>query len=258
MFAPRVRVGVGQRIYHVASILLSCEREGLHHTGIDRSSFKGAGVVFSSVVESGELWAIFAPSAGCLQDQNKFRSYFLLRDTPLRPARHGQMRDVLSLSRPANRPLVHVSMYNVRFCFFWHAVCSLAAEGCSRTVGRGESKGAFGTLRRMSGSRSSSVAVLPAFNVAELAPLFTGLRFASQSPVSVNDKPHNLLLFFNSPLRSRMVVPSSIFRPLYISPIVVAPSAVCNGAATYSQQQQQRQQRQQHMSRASCVCICCT
>ena len=119
--------------------------------------------------------------------------------------------------------------------------------------GCGASNGVFGTLRRMSGIRPSSAAVLEAFKVVELAIFFKVFCSASLRRAGVNGKPHSsLILFFNSPRRSHIFLAAPIFPPLYkISPALFTLSAAYYDAATYSQQQQQ----QQHISRTSYVCI---
>ena len=134
--------------------------------------------------------------------------------------------------------------------FFFSARCSPAAEFFSRTFGCGTSRRAFGTLRRMSRSRPSSVALPGEVNVAELALFSKGLRSASLTQVGVDGITHNLLFFFNTWLRCQILLPPPIFCLLYnIGSILFTPSAVCYDAATYTQQQQQQQQQQQ-LSRA--------
>ena len=59
----------------------------------------------------------------------------------------------------------------------------------SRTFGCGASKWAVVTLRRMSGSRPSTVAMLGAFKVAELVLLNKGLLSASPSRVGNMENP---------------------------------------------------------------------
>ena len=65
----------------------------------------------------------------------------------------------------------------------------------SRAFGCGASKGAVGTLRRMSGSRPSTVSVLGASNVSELALKNKGLLSASPSRVGDMENPTFLLFF---------------------------------------------------------------
>ena len=72
----------------------------------------------------------------------------------------------------------------------------------NRAFDCGASKRSAGPLRRMSGFRPSSVAVLWVFNVNELARSFKWVLSSSLSPLSADGKLHNLLLFFNSPRRS--------------------------------------------------------
>ena len=64
-------------------------------------------------------------------------------------------------------------MYNMHFFFFWHAALR-RPRVLSRTFVFGASNGVVGTFRRMSGSGPSSVGVLGAFLVAELAILNKG------------------------------------------------------------------------------------
>ena len=59
----------------------------------------------------------------------------------------------------------------------------------SRSVGCEASKGAVGALRRMSGSLPSTVAVLGALNVAELAKKNKGLFSAPPSRVGDMENP---------------------------------------------------------------------
>ena len=59
----------------------------------------------------------------------------------------------------------------------------------SRTFSSGASKGAVGTIRRMSGSRPSTVAVLGALNVAELALKDKGVLSASPRRVGDMENP---------------------------------------------------------------------
>ena len=112
----------------------------------------------------------------------------------------------------------------------------------------------------MPGSRSSSVAMLRAFNVANRSYFFKMLRSASLSLVGFNAKPHTLLLLSSS-IRSQLILTAQIIRPIYkISPIVFTSSAVFYDAATHSHQQQQ------HISRTLCTNVasspffdvCCT
>ena len=66
----------------------------------------------------------------------------------------------------------------------------------------GSARGSFNTLRHMPGSQPSSVAVLWAFNTAELAPFFKGLRSASVSRVGARKTPTlEFLVIFHTPLR---------------------------------------------------------
>ena len=68
----------------------------------------------------------------------------------------------------------------------------------------GASKGAIGTLRCMSESRPSSVAVLWAFKVAELALFVKGLCPASLSKIRRMENPSFGLIFFGAlGIRSR-------------------------------------------------------
>ena len=68
----------------------------------------------------------------------------------------------------------------------------------SRGFGYGPRKGAVGTLRRKSGSRPSTMSVLGALIVAELALKIQGIAFRVAEPSRRHGKPH-ILCFANSP-----------------------------------------------------------
>ena len=74
--------------------------------------------------------------------------------------------------------------------------CFPAAEGIFSNFQLRSSKGAVGTLRRMSGSRSRSMAVLGAFNVAELARRNKGLFSASPRRVGETWKTPQMFVLF--------------------------------------------------------------
>ena len=84
-------------------------------------------------------------------------------------------------------------MYNMHF-FFRHAALRRPRVP-SRAFGCGASKGAVGTLRRMSGSRPSTVPVLDALNVAELALKSKGLLSASPSRAGDMENPTCFIIF---------------------------------------------------------------
>ena len=81
------------------------------------------------------------------------------------------------------------------FCFFGMQLPG-GRGFLSRGFGCGSSKGAVGTLRRMSGARWGTVAVLGALNVTHLALKDKELLFASQSRVRDDmENPTYLLVF---------------------------------------------------------------
>ena len=100
---------------------------------------------------------------------------------------------------PRETSNIYVCTLDVKMhLFFWPAALR-RLRVLSRTSGGGASKGAVGTLRRMFGPRPSSVAVLGAINVAELALFNKGLLSASPSRVGDTENPtlnqHMLFLF---------------------------------------------------------------
>ena len=87
-------------------------------------------------------------------------------------------------------------MYIYDMHFVFQACCALRRERVlSRAFGFGESQGGVGTLRRISGSRPSTVAVLGALSVADLAIENKGSLSASPSRVGDTLKTPHFLFF---------------------------------------------------------------
>ena len=117
----------------------------------------------------------------------------------LRPRNGARGRPSRLPSGTINAP--HMFMYKMHFIYFRHAPLR-RPRVLSRTFGCGASKEAVGTLRCMPRFRPSTVAVLGALNVAELALNNKGLLSASSSQVGDMKKPTLCFLFVNSPPRS--------------------------------------------------------
>ena len=123
-------------------------------------------------------------------------------------------------------------MYNMHLVLFRHAPLR-RPRVLSRAFGCGASKGGVGTLRRMSGSRPSTVSVLGSLNVAELALKNKGLLSASPSRVGDMETTTFLYCFFvKSP------PPSNTPSLLYVHGF----STLAEEVAAADMQQQQKQQ----------------